>query len=313
MENPTSSQLRIATRQSQLALWQANFVRQELLKYYPQLEINLIPILTEGDQLKGKLVQWGGKALFVKELQNSLLKGEADIAVHSVKDLSVTEHAELALGAICFREDPRDVLISASGLQLNELPKHAVVGTTSPRRQSQLLAFRSDLIIKPLRGNVETRLQKLKTDEYDAIILAAAGLNRLKFNNLITEHLNPLSFVPTIGQREIGIEYVKENRGIQELIQILNHPLTSHCVKAERTVNKILGGDCMTPIGVYSLADSNSNELRLYGMIGSMDGKLIIRCQVSGNMLESEDLGCQLAEKMLAEGASYLIKDRQRN
>ena len=299
--------IRIATRKSKLALWQANFIKQEIEKKYPELTVTLFEMTTEGDQQQNSsLSEIGGKSVFVKTLQNALLHHEADIAVHCVKDMSVYETDGLVLAAIGEREDPRDAFISTQFSDLNALPKQAVVGTSSPRRASLIKSFRPDLQIKLLRGNVDTRLTKLDNGEYDAIILAAAGLHRLGLSNRITAYLSDDNMTPAIGQGALGIECRESDTASLEMVQFLHHIETAHCIIAERTVNKILGGDCQAAIGAH--AKIINDELHLSAVVCSLDGKIVLRAQSHNAFLDAERLGKMVADDLIAQGAKELIR-----
>ncbi len=303
----TSKLLRIATRKSPLAWWQANFVKQILHKHYPSLNIELIGFITAGDKVSPTLSSdFKGKSLFVKELQIALLEEKADIAVHSVKDLSVSPCPGLNLAVICQRDDPRDVLVSKNRiLQWQNLPVGAAIGTASPRRQCQLLAKRSDLVVKPIRGNVGTRLARLDQGEFDAIILASAGLKRLQLEERICEYLDPDEFIPAIGQGALGIECREDDQAMHTLLKILDHYDSHQCVKAERAVNYRLGGDCYTPVGAY--ATIKDQTLTLSAIVGSMNGKIVLRESSQGRVDQAECLGHKLADKLLAKGAQKLL------
>ncbi len=299
--------LRLATRTSPLALWQANEVKHQLHSHHPHLQIELIGLITAGDKRTDiALTQIGGKSLFVKELQNALLDNKADIAVHSVKDMSVTPTAGLALTTVCQRGDPRDALVAKPGYRWENLPLNAIVGTTSPRRQCQLLAHRPDLIIRTLRGNVGSRLAKLDQEEFDAIVLASAGLTRLGLAERISDYLNPDQFIPAIGQGALGIECRTEDQQTQNWLSCLNDLASQQCIEAERAVNRRLGGDCYTPIGAYAVIAAEN--LNLSAMVGSLDGKMIIKDQVSGHRDQAAFLGELLAEKLLSKGAEDLCR-----
>jgi hydroxymethylbilane synthase len=288
--------LRIATRQSKLALWQANHVKKLLLQQHPELEIELVGITTKGDKiLDKKLADIGGKGLFIKELEVALLTGQADIAVHSMKDVPPEIPEGLQLGAILKRNDPRDAFISKTFDCFSELPKGAVVGTCSVRRQSQLLHHRPDLKIKSLRGNVDTRLAKLEAGEFDAIILAAAGLKRLQLEKHITEIFSEEFLVPSVAQGAIGIECRKDNTDILKLIAPLNDLTTEICIDTERRLVQWLNGNCHSPIGSYATLENN--QLTLTGLVASSDGQHVLRHQA---MASCED-SALLAEKMAAE------------
>ena len=299
--------LKVATRKSPLALWQANAVKQQLQIHYPQLRIELVGLVTAGDNRTDvELTQLGGKSLFVKELQSALLEGAADIAVHSVKDMSVNPTPGLILSAVCRREDPRDALIANRVARWQDLAPGAIIGTASPRRQCQLQALRPDVIIKPLRGNVGTRLAKLDHGDFDAILLACAGLKRLGLEGRISQYLEFLEFIPAIGQGALGIECRSDDTATQTLIQCLDDENTHQCIKAERAVNARLGGDCYTPIGAF--AQINGALLTLHGVIGSLDGRILLKERVSGDAIRAEAIGVELAEKLLALGAGALCR-----
>lgn len=303
----TSTVLRLATRQSPLALWQANYVKQQLQIHHPHLSIELIGLLTAGDKKTDvALTQLGGKSLFVKELQTALLENTADIAVHSIKDMSVTPCPGLLLAAVCKREDPRDALVATHISRWQDLPMNAVVGTASPRRQCQLQALRPDIMIKPLRGNVGTRLAKLDNHDFDAIILACAGLKRLGLSERISEYLNPLEFLPAIGQGALGIECRTDDLQTQTLIASLDDWPTHQCINAERAINFRLGGDCYTPIGAYT--ELHGQHLTLHAMIGSLDGRVQLKESQSGDIHKAQQIGELLAEKLLGQGADQLCR-----
>ncbi len=298
--------IRLATRQSPLALWQATHIKDRLEHIDPELRIELVPLLTQGDKDQSRsLIEIGGKSLFVKELQTALLENHADIAVHSVKDMSVFPHSKLCLAAITERADPRDVFISEHYASLDTLPKGAKIGTSSPRRTSQLRFLREDLEILPCRGNLGTRLQKLKTQNFDAILLAAAGLERMGLTDHITQYLNVDEFIPAIGQGALGIECRANDFKMIETIKLLNDLNTELCVTAERAVNKRLGGSCYLPIGAY--ADIQGHQLHLRAMMGSPNGKLLFKTIISGNLTEAENIGLMAAENLLTQGAQIIL------
>lgn len=302
--------LRIATRKSPLALWQANHVKTVLQKNNTHLDITLVGLTTQGDREQTKaLTQLGGKSLFVKELQKALLNHEADIAVHSIKDLSVQDCSGLVLAAICERDDPRDALLSKQYSSLMQLPKNAVVGTASPRRMALLKSKRPDLQIKILRGNVGTRIEKCESGDFDAILLAVAGLKRLQLTHHITEYLDPKHFIPAIGQAAIGIECREGDEELKQLLQILHHPITADCINAERAVNRVLGGDCHTPIAAYAII--TEEQLHLHCMVGSLDGQTILEHKTMGTPHDARELGKAAGEALLEKGAAALLnKDR---
>jgi len=307
-----SETLKIATRQSPLALWQAEFVKAQLLKQHPSLKVELVGLTTRGDKiLDSSLSKIGGKGLFVKELEQALLDGSADIAVHSMKDVPMEFPEGLGLAVICEREDPRDAFVSNRYKKLSELPMNARVGTSSLRRQCQIKQVRPDLQISDLRGNVQTRLSKLDQGEFDAIILAAAGLKRLGLQARITESLDDTMLLPAGGQGAVGIEVRVGNnendKAILELLKPLNHASTEICVRAERAMNRHLQGGCQVPIAGFSTLTNNVIHLR--GLVGAVDGSVILRAEEKGSANDSEALGIRVAEQLLAQGADKILKD----
>jgi len=299
--------LRIATRKSQLALWQAEYVRDRLIELHPDLEVELATFTTQGDKiLDTPLAKVGGKGLFVKELENAILRGEADIAVHSMKDVPVELPEGLHLAVICPREDPRDAFVSNHHETLADLPEGARLGTSSLRRQCQLAALRPDLEIISLRGNVNTRLQKLDDNDYDAIILAAAGLIRLEFADRIREYLSPEICLPAIGQGAVGIECREDDEWVHEIIAPLADPDTTLCVRAERVFNHRLQGGCQVPIGGYAFLEHG--VLLLRGMVGAVDGSELVHGEIAGTPQDAEYLGRVLAEDLLSRGADRLLE-----
>ncbi len=299
--------LRIATRKSQLALWQAEYVRDVLLQYHPDLNVELIKMTTDGDRiLDTPLAKVGGKGLFVKELENGLLSGDADIAVHSMKDVPVELPEGLHLSVICPREDPRDAFVSNDYSLFEDLPKGARLGTSSLRRQCQLAAQRPDLNIIDLRGNVNTRLQKLDDGNYDAIILAAAGLKRLGMEDRITECLSPEISLPAIGQGAVGIECRQDDDWVNELLAPLNDRDTAIRVRAERSLNHRLQGGCQVPIAGY--AELAHGVILLRGLVGTVDGSQIIHGEIAGQPEDAEYLGRVLAEDLLSRGADQILE-----
>ena len=299
--------IRIATRKSPLALWQANHIGNMLLKHWPTLKIELVPMVTSGDKfLKDKLSMVGSKGLFVKELEEALLDQRADLAVHSMKDVPVTFPQGLGLAAICTRDSALDALISHKFVNLNNLPTGAIIGTTSLRRQSQLLAVRPDLQIKTLRGNIQTRLSKLNSGEYDAIVLAAAGLERMGMKEVISEILSTEVMLPACGQGALGIECHIENEEIKKYIAPLNDPLSALCVKSERHVNALLGGNCHVPLAVYCTHTADS-QLLLRAKVATLDGKIIISNSQQGHSNDAAALADKCAQALLASGAKCLL------
>ncbi len=300
--------LRIATRQSPLALWQANFVKAELEKHFPELQIELVTMVTKGDIiLDTPLAKIGGKGLFVKELELALLENRADIAVHSMKDVPMTFPEGLGLAVICEREDPRDAFVSNQYQSLDELPKGAVVGTSSLRRQCQLMAAYPHLEIKSLRGNVGTRLSKLDNGEYDAIILASAGLIRLGMPERIRSFISVEQSLPAAGQGAVGIETRLDDQRVLGYLAKLNHQPTAYRVIAERAMNAHLQGGCQVPIGGFATLEND--ELTLNALVGSLDGSTIIRASGVAPVDKAEQLGIEVATKLLAQGADKILAE----
>ena len=298
--------LRIATRRSALALWQAEHVKQRLESLHPGLRVELVGMTTKGDRiLDSPLAKIGGKGLFVKELEVALLEGRADIAVHSMKDVPAEFPEGLGLTAILAREDPRDAFVSNRFDSLEALPEGAVVGTSSLRRQCQLRAMRPDLDIRPLRGNVNTRLGKLDAGDYDAVVLACAGLKRLGLDDRIRQELGPEVILPAIGQGAIGIECRLDDAETRELVAPLADERTTLRVTAERAMNARLMGGCQVPIGGHAVIEHG--VILLQGLVGSPDGSRIVRGDISGRPEDAEELGRVLAEDLLARGAGELL------
>lgn len=299
-------EIRIATRKSALALWQAEYVKACLEQAHPGLLVSLVPMVSRGDKLlDAPLAKIGGKGLFVKELETALLDNEADIAVHSMKDVPMDFPEGLGLFCICEREDPRDAFVSNTFASLDELPAGSVVGTSSLRRQAQLLALRPDLKIHFLRGNVNTRLAKLDAGEYDAIILAAAGLIRLGFGSRIRASISVEASLPAGGQGAVGIECRSADAEIHALLAPLHHRETALRVTAERALNKHLNGGCQVPIACYALLEDE--QLWLRGLVGQPDGGLLLRAEGRAPAADAETLGVQVAEALLAQGANAIL------
>ncbi len=300
--------LTIATRGSMLALWQANHTKNAIEKEHPGITVELLKIKTTGDKiLDVPLAQVGGKGLFVKEIEEALLDGRANLAVHSLKDVPTEFPDGLGLTAITEREDPRDCLISHNNLSLDKLPKGAKIGSSSLRRKCQLLKKRPDLNIADLRGNLDTRIKKVEAGEYDAIILAAAGMRRLGWEERMTEYIEPDVMLPAIGQGALGIETKLDDDVTIQLIGFLNHEATSAAVRAERALLKHLEGGCQVPIAAHGVIDGTTMKLR--GLVGSVDGKTIISDELSGDMEKAEGLGVQLAEMLLDQGAGEILEE----
>ncbi len=300
--------LRIATRKSPLAMWQADHVAASLRLLHPELAIELVGMTTKGDKiLDTPLAKIGGKGLFVKELEQGMIEGRADIAVHSMKDVPAELPEGLHLAVILEREDPRDAFVSNRFERFDDLPEGARIGTSSLRRQCQLADRRPDLKILPLRGNVNTRLRKLDQGEYDAIILAAAGLMRLGFGERIRSRIEPEQSLPAIGQGAIGIECRSDDLRVNDLIAGLHHPDTASRVRAERSMNHRLQGGCQVPIGGYALLEDG--QLWLRGLVGTVDGSEIVRAEIRGPQTEAEVLGHTLAGEMLDHGARRILDE----
>ncbi|MGC9385711.1 MAG: hydroxymethylbilane synthase [Hydrogenovibrio sp.] len=300
--------LRIATRKSPLAMWQAEFVQAELEKAHPGLTVELLPMSTKGDKiLDVPLAKIGGKGLFTKELEDRMIAGEADIAVHSMKDVPMELPEGFALGAILERHDPTDAFVSNDYARFEDLPQGAVLGTSSLRRKAQLMALRPDLTVKDLRGNVGTRLGKLDAGEYDAIVLATSGLKRLKLDERIRHELAPETCLPAVSQGTLGIEYFEKDAEVRALIEVLNHRDTEIRTRAERAMNHRLEGGCQVPIGVY--AELQSDAIYLRGLVGALDGSEIIRAEATGPQTDPETLGIQVAEDCLKQGAGAILDE----
>lgn len=298
--------IRIATRQSPLALWQANFVKQQLIQHHPQLEVELLPMVTKGDiLLDSPLAKIGGKGLFVKQLEQAILANQADLAVHSIKDIPAEFPQGLSLVTICARDDVRDSLVSNHYKSLAELPPQAIVGTSSLRRRCQLQAHYPHLLINDLRGNVGTRLAKLDAGNYDAIILAAVALKRLNLADRIAQPLATDFMLPAVGQGAVGIEARSNDVALHQLLAPLEHYPSRLCITAERAMNRQLQGGCQVPIAGFAQLDGQT--ITLQGLVGSLDGQQIIKAQISGPAEHAEVLGMTLANQLLAQGAKAIL------
>ena len=301
-----SNIIRIATRKSPLAIWQAEEVKRQLLEHHTNLTVELVGMMTQGDIiLDTPLAKIGGKGLFVKELEVGMLEGKADIAVHSMKDVPMELPEGLHLPIILEREDPQDAFVSNKYRSLDDLPQHAKVGTSSLRRQTQIKAYRPDLEILDLRGNVNTRLAKLDDEQYDAIILASAGLKRLGFDDRITQRIPTEQSLPAIGQGAIGIECRDNDERVNSLLAPLNHTDTSIRVTAERAFNARLNGGCQVPIAGYS--ELQGEQLYFRGLIGYPDGSTIYRAEKTAPIDDAEQLGIAVADDLLAQGADKVL------
>jgi hydroxymethylbilane synthase len=305
-----SSSLIIATRESPLALWQANWVKNQLEKYHPSIKVKLLGLTTSGDKIatNEKLLT---KGLFIKELEEALLDGRADIAVHSMKDVPMILSPKLCLPVMCEREDPRDAFVSNEFQSLADLPEQACIGTSSLRRQSQLYALRPDIHFENLRGNVNTRLMYLDRGAFSAIILAAAGLKRLGLQNRIASYLSIEQSLPAAGQGVLGIECRVDDLETQAQIALLNHPESYHCVTAERAMCNRLGGGCHVPIAAYAML--SAGKMRLRGLVAREDGTLLLRAEHSDDLgddlKKAERLGIAVAENLIQQGAEYILNE----
>lgn len=304
----TTRELKIGTRGSQLALYQANWVRDELLRAHPDLVVTLVKIKTTGDKIQdAPLAKIGGKGLFVKEIEEALLRDRIDLAVHSIKDVPTEFPEGLHLAAITKREDPKDVFISREKTRLKDLPKGAKIGTSSLRRQAQLLHFRNDFEMIPLRGNLDTRLKKLWSMNLDGIVLALAGVKRLGLEEKITEIIPVEISLPAIGQGALGIETRADDEEVEKRIRFLNDSVTAVAVSAERAFLKKLEGGCQVPIAAYG--QTTEAILRLEGLVGTVDGKRLIRHRLEGPVEKAESLGVELAEVLLSQGAREILDE----
>lgn len=303
----TERLMRIATRKSPLALWQANYVKEALEAFHSGLVVELVPLTTRGDKiLDTPLAKAGGKGLFVKELERAVLEGQADIAVHSMKDVPMEFLEGLGLAVICEREDPADAFVSNNYNAIEALPAKARIGTSSFRRQCQVRHLRPDLSVIDLRGNVGTRLEKLDSGDYDAIILAVAGLKRLSLESRITQRLSFDQCLPAGGQGAVGIECRTEDLDTLKLVDFLHHQETATRVLAERAVNSRLQGGCQTPIAAF--AEFNGGTLFLRALVGDVEGDKVLRSELTGDPHHAEQLGITVAEDLLFQGASEILE-----
>lgn len=301
-------EIKIGTRKSPLALWQANWIKENLLNNFSDLIVTIIKITTSGDRfLDAPLSEVGGKGLFTKEIEEALIDQRVDIAVHSMKDVPAILPEELYIAAITERENHRDVLISKEKVTLNDLPKGARVGTSSLRRQAQLLKFRPDLKMVPIRGNVGTRINKLENDDFHAIVLAAAGVKRLQWEEKITEYIDTDICLPAIGQGALGLEIRTSDQDILQYIKSFNHQKTHIAVIAERALLKKLQGGCQVPIAAYG--EVNEKNIKLTAMVLSVDGKRFIKESGVSPLDKAEQLGLDVAERLLSKGAYEIIQE----
>ena len=304
----SSREIRIATRKSALALWQAEYVKARLEQAHPGILVTLVPMVSRGDKLlDSPLSKIGGKGLFVKELETALLDNEADIAVHSMKDVPVEFPDGLGLHTICEREDPRDAFVSNDYSSLADLPEGAVVGTSSLRREAQIRERYPHLEVKPLRGNLDTRLRKLDEGQYAAIILAAAGLKRLGLPERIKSYIEVNDSLPAAGQGALGIEILAERQDVHAILQALNDASTSACITAERAVSLALGGSCQVPLAAY--ATLSDEQLQIDALVATPDGKQVLRAQTRGPVEQAQQLGIAVAEQLKAAGGAAIIAE----
>lgn len=298
----------LGTRGSALALWQAEWVRAELRKLWPDLDLRLVTIKTKGDKIKDvALAKIGDKGLFIKELEEALLDGRIDLAVHSMKDVPVATAPGLMIAAVTERADPRDVLVFSAGTTITSLPPGARLGTSSLRRKAQLWHYRPDLVLEDLRGNVPTRLAKMREKKLDGIVVAAAGLERLNLGSQISQYLPYSICLPAVGQGAIGVEVRQDDEEIRKLVEPINHPPTAAAVTAERAFLAALQGGCQVPIAAFGRLENGS--LHLEGLVASLDGKRLVRSSLTGNPEEAKNLGRALAEELLHLGAEAILRE----
>lgn len=304
--NKLPEKLVIASRESALAMWQAHHIQGALQALYPQMTVEILGMTTSGDQiLDTPLALIGGKGLFVKELEQALADGRADLAVHSMKDVPMHLPPGFALAAIGEREDPRDAFVSNDYAGLEDLPAGSIVGTSSLRRQSQLQAHLPHLKVEPLRGNLQTRLRKLDEGQYAAIILAAAGLKRLGLQARIRQLISTEFSIPAVGQGALGIEINAARQDLLNVLAPLNHAFTASSVEAERGMSRALAGSCQVPLGAY--AERHGDHIKMVGFVASVDGSEMLRAEVSGSADNPEALGQKLADKLKAQGADRIL------
>jgi hydroxymethylbilane synthase len=302
----SSSNIVIASRESALAMWQARNIQARLTQLYPQSKVTILGMTTQGDRILDRaLDKIGGKGLFVKELEDALAAGRADIAVHSMKDVPMVLPPGFEIAAITERADPRDAFVSNRYANFAELPAGSCVGTSSLRRESQIRARFPQLTVEPLRGNVQTRLKKLDDGQYAAIVLAAAGLKRLGLADRITAILTPEESLPAPGQGALGIECCADRKDIMELMRVLHDDATAACVRAERALSRALAGNCQLPLGAY--AQLEGGRLRLRGFVASQDGKQCVRAELAGDVADPESLGTQIAARLREQGATAIL------
>lgn len=308
----TKTKIKVGSRASSLALVQTNWVINELKKFFPAYEYEIIEIKTIGDKILDKtLDKIGGKGLFVKEIEAALLEKKIDLAVHSMKDVPTEMVDDLMIGAITKREDVRDILISKNNIELDQLSKNARIGTSSLRRAAQLLNYRPDLMIEPIRGNIQTRMKKIETMNLDGVILAAAGINRMGWNNKISQHIHNDICTPAVGQGALGIQIRTNDSLIQSMIGKLNDSVTEYAVKAERSFMRELKGGCHTPIGAYGYVEND--RLYMNAIISTTDGKQIIRLKDDCKLEDCEKMGIKMAREGLNKGGKEILENIERN
>jgi len=301
--------IKIGTRGSPLAMAQSGWVEQRLARLHPRYTFELVIIKTTGDRIQDRPLQaLGGKGLFVKEIEEALLEGRIDLAVHSMKDLPGDLPEGLTVGAVPEREDPRDVFVSADGRSLKEVTPGCRIGTGSLRRKVQLLKYRPDLEVIPLRGNLETRLKKIKKEGLAGVILAAAGMHRLGFGERITEYLGPQIILPAVGQGALALEVREEDREVEELIRAIHHEPTALCTRVERAFLRRLQGGCQVPIAGYACL--SEGKLHFQGMVAAMDSPLILTERIAGDLKDPEGLGAAAADRLLRKGAREILKGK---
>lgn len=306
MKNAAKRKITIATRKSPLALWQAETVRSALLQHHPDLEVDLLKLTTQGDIFLAKpLIDIGGKGLFLKELEEAIIDGRADCAVHSMKDVPVSLPDGLALTTIMAREDPRDAIICRAPLTYSTLPSGAHIGTASLRRSSQILQLLPGCHTSPVRGNVQTRLRKLDEGQYDALIMAAAGIKRLELTDRISHLLSTDESLPAVGQGAVGIECREDDQELHQLLAPLHHRPTADCVLAERAMNRVLGGSCHIPVAGHATLDEG--QLQLRGMVCSIDGQQRVTAEATDASANAIALGERIGAELLAQGAKAII------
>lgn len=307
-QNPNvPEKLIIASRESALAMWQAEFIQSELQRLYPETTVEILGMTTRGDQILDQpLANIGGKGLFIKELETALLDGRADLAVHSMKDVPMTMPDGFMLAATCERHDPRDAFVSNQYETLEALPAGSVVGTSSLRRQSQIKAQFPNLEIQTLRGNVQTRLRKLDEGQYDAIILAAAGLKRLGLGERVRYEIPPAQSIPAVGQGALAIEICESRPELLNVLAPLNHADTQDCTTAERAMSRALAGSCSVPLGAYATCEQD--VIAIEGFVASVDGKDMVKASLTGPRTDAESLGQQLAKQLIQQGAAEILE-----